>query len=159
MESAKIREFIERMSAQQQRMSEGFKFKLSGDLLKNNLGIAHLMVMKLLTTAEKAPIITDLVKKLSISAPMMTHIIDKLESTGLVKRVRNEDDRRIVRIEPTQKGRNIILKFDEEHKKRMLEFLNQLDEKEQNEFINSINTLMSIMMKYQTRNSNKEHKS
>ncbi|OGS23166.1 MAG: hypothetical protein A2252_02835 [Elusimicrobia bacterium RIFOXYA2_FULL_39_19] len=148
MDKSKIREFVERMSVNQQKMSEGFKFKLNEDFLKLDLGLAHLMVMKQLSNRPSAPIITELTKNLSISAPMMTHIIDKLESSGLVQRTRDESDRRIIKIAPTKKGKDMIRKFDEEHIKRTIEFINQLDEKEQAEFMSSVTTLMSITMKY-----------
>lgn len=142
-----IEKFINRLVEFQPKFSERFKIKLSEEILKMDLGFAHIMVIKLLSTQEKAPIITDLAKQLSISCPMMTHIIDRIESKGLACRARDSSNRRIIKIELTNKGKKLLEKFKKEQKNRILTFLEMLSPKERVDFINSFNTLMDIMEK------------
>jgi len=50
----------------------------------------------------------DLRRKVLTSAGNMTDLVDKLEARGLVRRVRDEADRRLVRVELTEQGQNLI---------------------------------------------------
>jgi MarR family 2-MHQ and catechol resistance regulon transcriptional repressor len=50
----------------------------------------------------------DLGRKVLTSAGNMTDVVDKLEARGLVRRVRDPSDRRLVRVELTDKGAILI---------------------------------------------------
>jgi MarR family 2-MHQ and catechol resistance regulon transcriptional repressor len=50
----------------------------------------------------------ELVRKVLTSAGNMTDVVDKLETRGLVHRIRDEADRRLVRVELTPAGRCLI---------------------------------------------------
>ncbi len=63
--------------------------------------------------------ISDIASKLDISKPNMTPVIDKLLSEGLVYRKEDPNDRRIVRIDLTQKAHDMAV----EHKKRLKDIL------------------------------------
>ncbi len=147
MKKDKIKEFVDRWMAHQMKLSERFKIKLSEQILKLDLGIAHFMVLKVLSFKKDPPIITDLAKGISIAKPMMTHTIDKLESTRMVKRVRDGSDRRIIRIELTTKGKNLIKICDDYQRKMTIEFINKLSSKEQEELIYAMNILMNVTEK------------
>ena len=69
-------------------------------------------------------------KRLYISKPNMTSIIDRLIKEGLVERLSDGKDRRIVNVAITEKGRNTL----ESHKKAVTEVikgnLSSMDEKD-----------------------------
>ncbi|WP_028217401.1 MarR family winged helix-turn-helix transcriptional regulator [Paraburkholderia oxyphila] len=49
----------------------------------------------------------ELSKRLSVDTGLMTRMLDKLERQGLLERTRSTDDRRVVNLAMTQKGRQI----------------------------------------------------
>lgn len=55
--------------------------------------------------------ITELGDKLFLKASTITSLVDRMERDGLVRRERNKDDRRVVRIFLTEKARNLESKF------------------------------------------------
>lgn len=57
--------------------------------------------------------ISEVAKKLAISKPNMTPIIDKLINEGMVNRYNDENDRRILRIELTDKAYGFIKEQEE----------------------------------------------
>jgi len=148
MDEQKLKEFMDNLIIHQVKIGENFKFKPNMEHMPVDLGIAHMMVLKVLSVREKPPIIADLAKELSISASMMTHIIDKIESAKLIHRTRDESDRRIVRVEITEEGKNLVNKLDAEARERIVLFLKNLNENDQNEFINAMNVLITITNKY-----------
>ena len=62
------------------------------------------IVLAALALAESAKSASDLCKGISYDAGAMTRMIDRLESKGLIRRSRRDDDRRVVYLELTEKG-------------------------------------------------------
>jgi DNA-binding MarR family transcriptional regulator len=79
------------------------------------LSPSHFQIIFILKEFGILPV-SEIGKKLMISRPNMTPLIDKLISEGLVKRVPSEEDRRIIYIDFTDKGR----RFLEDHQKMMM---------------------------------------
>ncbi len=61
---------------------------------------------------------TELASSSMMSTGGMTFRVDKLESSGLVKRFPSEDDRRTIQVELTKKGRDLIDQVIEVHLER-----------------------------------------
>jgi DNA-binding MarR family transcriptional regulator len=54
----------------------------------------------------------DIARMFDVSRSTVTDYVDYLERKGYVRRVRGKDDKRDVYVEPTQKGRSWVSKFD-----------------------------------------------
>jgi DNA-binding MarR family transcriptional regulator len=65
---------------------------------------AQFIVIAALALAESAKSASDLCKGISYDAGAMTRMIDRLESKGLIRRNRRQDDRRVVYLELTEEG-------------------------------------------------------
>lgn len=52
--------------------------------------------------------VSDLAVSLEISIPSASAIVDRMEDHGLVRRVRDEDDRRVVHVTITERGAQIV---------------------------------------------------
>jgi DNA-binding MarR family transcriptional regulator len=66
--------------------------------------MAHFVVLSQLVEGDGLPM-TTLARTLDVSLPSMTGIADRMASHGLVERVRDPDDRRVVRCRLTSAGR------------------------------------------------------
>lgn len=75
---------------------------------KYGLGPRYMHILHLLEDFGPMPI-CEISKRLSVSAPNMTPVIEKLISEGYVIRVQNENDRRFYNIELTLKGKDLLL--------------------------------------------------
>lgn len=72
-------------------------------------GIGGAQVWMLATIADSPDItVTQLGQALSIHVSTASNLLDKLDRAGLVERLRGEDDRRVVRLRLTDKGRDIV---------------------------------------------------
>lgn len=83
-----------------------FKKKLLNDhcnIDKYNLNHSHFQVLVVLGKEGKLPI-SEVGKKLYISTPNMTKLLNKLIDEGLVERIPEAKDRRIININLTDKG-------------------------------------------------------
>ena len=90
----------------------------------------------------KQPTMQEISKFLSITPPSATSLIDGLIESGMITRVADTRDRRMVRLEASPKGRKILEKTHKEMMVRMNQVLEKLDSKD-------IDDLIRIMKKLQ----------
>jgi MarR family transcriptional regulator, 2-MHQ and catechol-resistance regulon repressor len=76
---------------------------------------------------------TEIGRKLLRSSPNITTVIDNLEKQALVRRERQSDDRRVIEVSLTPKGRATIRKLFPAHARRITELLSVLTAQEQEE--------------------------
>lgn len=76
----------------------------------------------------------DIAKKILKSTGNLTTVIDNLEKRNLVRRERNEDDRRYFNVVLTEKGEKIMKKIFPDHASRILQAMDNLTEREQKQF-------------------------
>ena len=75
----------------------------------------------------------DLGDKLLTSSGNITMVVDNLEKRGLVKRRREEEDRRFVTVHLTEKGRRLISEMLPGHVAAIVEDMSTLTKREQEE--------------------------
>lgn len=80
--------------------------------LKYGKSDGYYQIMGMLMSWGPMPI-SKIGKALYISKPNMTPLIDKLVKEKMVKRIRSEDDRRIVNVEITEEGKNFMIEARE----------------------------------------------
>ena len=68
----------------------------------------------------------NLSRKLYMTPPNMTGIIDRLEKKGLVERIRNRGDRRVVLITLTESGRDLSIRLPDSFEKKLVTGLMEL---------------------------------
>ena len=81
-------------------------------------------------------------KRLDISKPNVTPIIDKLDSLGFVQRVNNEKDRRVIDVAITPEGKNYVLQMRDTLYKKSKAVFSQLPEAELNEHMIAVNRIL-----------------
>lgn len=90
--------------------------------------------------------VTSLSKQMRISKSTLSIIIGKMENKGLLIRIRNADstDSRCVRVESTDKGKEVIFSFIESHLKRFATLYDRLDSERRNYFKKGIDELRKV---------------
>lgn len=87
---------------------------------------------------------SDISRELMISKPAATQMVDRLESRGLVERVRDEEDRRVVSIQPTPMGEACFA----EGMEMGLEFIDRVVARMGNEKADRLVKLMNQFLDY-----------
>ena len=70
----------------------------------------------------------------SVSVSTMTSVVDRLFQNGMLKREQDENDRRIVRVSLTAKGKKILIKLVGSRREVLEGFLHSLDKNEVKRF-------------------------
>lgn len=104
---------------------------------------------KILGIAEfKGPLpISEIGKRLFVSRPYMTKLIDGLIAEGLIERRIDEKDRRIINIHITNTGKEYFREARERLKFRMRKILSTLDDDDIRELSVSLSKMKKILQK------------
>jgi DNA-binding MarR family transcriptional regulator len=86
--------------------------KAAFNKVDTDVGMPHLEIMKILEVGGTRHI-AEIGEHLQIPKPQMTHLIDRLEKLGIVKRQSDTSDRRITNVVLTDRGRTIVQEIDE----------------------------------------------
>ncbi|WP_203362842.1 MarR family transcriptional regulator [Bacillus sp. REN10] len=100
-----------------------------------NLGISHILVLSHLNEHGKSRP-SDIAKSLGLTPPSLTHLSDKLIKKELAIRLADEEDRRILYLHITDKGKDILQKAQEEGIKLRKQLFEKLTDEEKEQLLN-----------------------
>jgi len=89
----------------------------------------------------------ELSQNAQVAMPSMTEMVDKLEKHGIAERYRDGNDRRVVKVRLTSKGRRLRKEFMQRRLKEMKEIFGKLSKQELNDLIKSLKKARYILEK------------
>lgn len=98
------------------------------------LSLVHLHVMTVLDAEGPQPM-RALAESLDVSQASTTGIVDRMEQRGLVERHRDDEDRRVIRVELTGTGRRMVEGVAAERRGRLARLLEELTDDELEGFL------------------------
>ncbi|WP_425448356.1 MarR family transcriptional regulator [Dethiothermospora halolimnae] len=118
------------------------------DKYNENIGLSqsHFQVLFLIEDSEQLSI-SEIGKQLCISKPNMTPIVRKLINKKLIKKIRNEEDKRYINIKLTKKGKELIEKHKESVTNNLKSKLLDLEDNDITDLSISLKTVKEILLK------------
>ena len=89
----------------------------------------------------------ELSKNAQVTMPSMTEMIDKLVKHEIAERYRDTNDRRVVKVRLTSKGKKLRKEFMQKRLKDMKELFGKLNKQELDELITSLRRARHILEK------------
>ncbi len=101
---------------------------------------------------ELGPIrMSEIGRHMEISRPYMTALVDKLINEGLVERVTDPDDRRVVEIRITPQGRQVLREFRKTSRETVIKRLSSLSSKDISSLHDSMRNIRNIISRLDTK--------
>lgn len=144
--------FMERQQARKyaRELDNLFSTSLRAFQAKNHVKLeglditfTQLLLLRILSV-EPDQQMRSLAKKLGLGLPTTTGIVDRLVRSGLVKRHRDVEDRRIVRVSMTAKGREMLAKGMRQGRKETTAILVKMEESEGKEFVRLLTKFLEL---------------
>ena len=111
-----------------------------------SIDITQTQIFTIMTLSERSPVrLSQLGKKLQISAPTVTGIVDRLERSGFVERIPDIKDRRVINVDLTVKGRHIAKKLKVTLKAKWKGLLSKLSQQDQNNYVGILRKIQRTM--------------
>jgi len=105
------------------------------------LGLAEFRVLNMLSGLGPCSMVT-LAKEQEMTAPGMTIVVDKLEETGLARRVRSDADRRTINVAITGKGGETLRRARKLHDKFVERSMHNATSQEVDSFLVFLKTML-----------------
>jgi len=115
-------------------------------LLPFDLSPATGLVLSIMADSETSVSPNHIADRLIISRASVTSLLDSLEKRGFVKRQPHPSDRRMLLVELTDSGRQVANQFRPIVHQHQKVWLNALNEKEQEQLIQTLHRLQASLM-------------
>ncbi|WP_342666504.1 MarR family transcriptional regulator [Paenibacillus stellifer] len=109
-----------------------------------NLGVSHILVLAHLNHNGKSRP-SDIAKALGLTPPTLTHLSEKLVKKEFAVRLIDEEDRRIIYLEITKEGLNILNKAQEKGKDLRTKLFEKLTEDERQSLLATYDKLNQLL--------------
>lgn len=113
---------------------------------KEDIAPPHFQIMKVLQDTGTLHV-AEIGERLHIARPQMTHLIDRLVELGIVERETNSEDRRMLNIKLSGKGKTILKEHDRYVISATREALSSLNDDELQVLSDSLQNLKAIFSK------------
>ena len=102
---------------------------------------------------KKDPLMKEVADDFYVTSPSATSLINPLVESGMLKRIMDKNDRRVVRLSITLKGRKILKESFSEINSRLRKILVKLNTKEQKDFIKILEKLSKTYSDQEQKNN------
>lgn len=79
----------------------------------------HQLLLAAAAAADGPATVGELAERLQLKAHSVDELVTRAEGNGLVRRRRSDDDRRLVRVEPTGRGRRALASLSGSHREEL----------------------------------------
>ncbi len=107
-------------------------------------------ILFVLWSKDEIPI-TELARRTMLSKSTLTSMLDRLEKTGYLTRIRSKEDRRTILIKRTQKDKRLESKYMQVSEEMTRLFYKGFTQSEIDEFENTLERLLSNLVRYESR--------
>jgi DNA-binding MarR family transcriptional regulator len=113
---------------------------------EHETGITGPQLWAIKVIGDMSPIkVSDLASRMYLHPATVVGILDRLESRGLVKRERSKEDRRVVKVELTGEGKNVVKKAPQVAQGLLVAGLEELPIKKLKEIDSALEKLVQIL--------------
>lgn len=109
-----------------------------------DLSRTHIEILFTLEQTGQQPV-SEVGKRLYISKPHMTNLVDKLTDEGFIARNPDQKDRRIINIELTESGSHFLSKFKDSIRERVKGKLSALTEEDLDLLARSLENIKKVL--------------
>lgn len=124
------------------------KISSSKEIIRKQKLPAYFQILDMLERGGDLPI-SVIGSRLFISRPNMTWTVDKLVADGMVERVADNKDRRVIRVSITPQGEQFIKESREDVNKNIKKNLSTLHDEELEELFHSAGNIKKVLLKIQ----------
>jgi len=109
-------------------------------------GLTSPQLWAIKTIAQESPImVSEIARRMYLHPATVVGILDRLEKQNLVIRIRSTEDRRVVRVDLTAKGRALLQKAPEVAQNLIVAGLEKLPQRNLNKIASSVNQIVGIL--------------
>ena len=126
---------------------------ISTEMVKSSVGIMGFAVnmsqLKAMTAFSEDSLLSmgELCKMANIKMPSMTEAVDRFEKEGILDRIRNNEDRRVVKVKMTAKGKKMHKEVLKRRADELTKMFGVLTTEDRTKLVDSLKNVSEILIK------------
>ena len=126
---------------------------ISTEMVKSSVGIMGFAVnmsqLKAMTAFSEDSLLSmgELCKMANIKMPSMTEVVDRFEKEGILERIRNNEDRRVVKVKMTAKGKKMHKEVLKRRADELTKMFGVLTTEDRTKLVDSLKNVSEILIK------------
>ena len=126
---------------------------ISTEMVKNSVGIMGFAVnmsqLKAMTAFSEDSLLSmgELCKMANIKMPSMTEAVDRFEKEGILDRIRDDKDRRVVKVKMTEKGKKMHKEVLKKRADELTKIFGVLTTDDRKKLVDSLKNVSEILIK------------
>ena len=126
---------------------------ISTEMVKNSVGIMGFAVnmsqLKAMTAFSEDSLLSmgELCKMANIKMPSMTEVVDRFEKEGILERIRDNKDRRVVKVKMTAKGKKMHKEVLKRRANELTKMFGVLTTEDRTRLVDSLKNVSEILIK------------
>jgi DNA-binding MarR family transcriptional regulator len=126
---------------------------ISTEMVKSSVGIMGFAVnmsqLKAMTAFSEDSLLSmgELCKMANVKMPSMTEVVDRFEKEGILERIRGEEDRRVVKVKMTAKGKKMHQDVLKKRADELTKWFGVLTTEERTSLVGSLKNVSELLTK------------
>ena len=126
---------------------------ISSEMVKSSVGImgfgVNMSQLKAMTAFTEDSLLSmgELCKMANVKMPSMTEVVDRFEKEGVLERIRDDEDRRVVKVKMTAKGKKMHKEVLKRRANELTKMFGVLTAKDREKLTTSLKAVSEILIK------------
>ncbi|RJP29495.1 MAG: MarR family transcriptional regulator [Candidatus Omnitrophota bacterium] len=146
MPDISINEFADKITKIMPVLVREFSRHSSDELMKGKVSLPQFLIMCYLNEDKEAKM-KDLAAYIHVTTAATTGIVQRLVREGYALRVYEPNDRRIIKIRLTDKGRELVKKISEQRKRAVIRVFGKISGSDRGQYLKILEKIKSAVLK------------
>jgi DNA-binding MarR family transcriptional regulator len=124
---------------------------LNGQRADSDFKLSQIKTLSAFLPGDRAYSMGELSERIGVATPRMTLLVDDLEKSGIVQRMRDKKDRRIVKVQLTKKGKGLLREFNVMRRRETENLLHRLSKSDRKELLSALDRAVKVLKKLDVR--------
>jgi len=144
MTEASLRAFTDSLTEIIPVLMKGFARHQVSEFYRSQITLPQFLVLNFLGSSSEYKM-KDLAHFMKVTTAAMTGIVDRLVRNGYVRRLDDSRDRRIIRVELTLKGRELLHRVKEQRRRLVIRIFGKLSEKDRQDYLRILKQIRNVL--------------
>ncbi len=140
-----LAEFSEKLSKLMPDIARCTIRREAGELSNGNITMPQFLILNIIFEESELRM-TDIAHVLGVTTPASTGIVGRLVKSGYAQRVYDANDRRIIKIRLTPKGKELVQRINKQKKQSIIEVFGKIPSEDRESFLKILNRIHEIVM-------------
>lgn len=142
--SITINEFADKLNNMMPVMIKEFSRRQAGEIYKGKITLPQFLILGFLHNNGDSKMCA-IAKFMSVTTAAMTGMVDRLETSGYVKREHEPEDRRIIKVVLTSKGQELVNKINLRRREMIVDVFGKISVQDRMDYLRVLTRIKDIL--------------